>query len=386
MAVVMLGCGTGTSGSTSVPPDLAVVAAPDMDAPLPLMEFLGGAAGLGTPVVDASPDESGNLWVVTPDALYIRRAGQTDFRRYTNADGLHIYSYITAVQGGAQDEGWVGLEGHDAPDPNLDPLNIKVEGHAEHVHLQPDGTITSLHYAELHTDVSANYWENPSARRLLYAHDGAAAGHLFMGMNHGIDHVFNDTWGDHIHVEVYFPDGSGAYGEWYGLAVLPDGTLWTCGRMACGLVRWNPSAQAWVNAGYEYAFTVFTADHGLMVPMAYREDHVGVAVATDGTVYMLSRDFGLATWLPIAGHYNYGDIRRTTVPNLGTGVDIVADPDGSLWIADQAQVLRYDPASGGATHFDLPSSDIRRLYMDTHAHPRTLYVSTGDGVAIYRGR
>ncbi|HZU84295.1 MAG TPA: hypothetical protein VE987_15300 [Polyangiaceae bacterium] len=371
--------GNATAADMAKPsPDLAPA------QPLPQTEFLNGAQNLGTPVIDASPDESGNLWVVAPDALYIRRAGSSSFRKYTNADGLHIYSYITAVAGGAQDEGWVGLEGVDAPDPNVLPLDQQQEGHAEHVHLMPDGSITSLHYADLHTDVSSNYWENPSARRLLYVHSGAAAGHLFMGMNHGIDHVFDDAWGDHIHVEVYLPDGSGTYGEWYGLAVQPDGMLWTCGKEACGLQRWSADPRAWVNAGYKYAFTAFQGGHDLMVPAGYREDFVGTAIGADGTVYMLSRPFGLAAWLP--GNYDYQHIHGVTVPGLGTPVDIVADPDGTLWIADTGQVLRFDPATGKATPFSVPSGDIRRLYMDTRSTPRTLYVATGDGLAIYRGK
>jgi hypothetical protein len=353
----------------------------------PGMEFLDGSSGLGTPVIDANSDESGNLWAAAPDALYLRRPGAAAFRRYTNADGLHIYSTITAVAGGATDEVYVGLEGHDADNPSLDPLDLKEAGHAEHVHLQPDGTITSLHYADLHTDVSSNYWENPSARRLLYAHDGPARGHLFMGMNHGIDHVFNDTWGDHIHVEVYYPSGTGSYGEWYGLALEPGtGRLWTCGKMACGLENWNPDPRAWVGAGYEYAFTAFTGGHDLMVADGYREDFVGAAVGADGSAYMLSRPFGMASWLPVAGRFNYGDIRREIVPGMGTPVDVAADPDGTLWVADTTHVMRWDPASGAATPFAVPSSDIRRIELDAHASPRTLYIATGDGLLIYRGK
>jgi hypothetical protein len=253
------------------------------------------------------------------------------------------------------------------------------------VHLQPDGTITSVHYADLHVSFDVNYWEDPSARRLLYVHDGPAAGHLFMGMNHGVDHVYQDVAGDHVHVEVYYPDGSGSYGQWYGLAVVPStGELWTCGKEACGLEQWIADPNAWVMGRYRYAFTVFTADHSLNVAQGYREDFVGTALAPDGTVYFLSKAFGLASWLP--GGSGYADVRAISVPGLGAPVDVAADPDGTLWIADTGQVLRYDPASGTATPFSVPSADIRRLTMDARATPRTLYISTGDGLAVYRGK
>src|SRR5438309_706659 len=81
-----------------------------------------------------------------------------------------------------------------------------------------DGSITSLHYADLHNDDSANYWETRSARRLLFVHAGPAGGHLFMGGNHGVTHVLADGWGDHVHVEAIDPTGSLLVGEWYGLA------------------------------------------------------------------------------------------------------------------------------------------------------------------------
>ena len=36
--------------------------------------------------------------------------------------------------------------------------------------------------------------------------------------------------------------------------------------------------------------------------------------------------------------------------------------------------------------FSVPSTDIRRLYVDAHSQPRALYISTGDGLVIYRGQ
>lgn len=374
----------GASLKSPGPPDAAAFDAAQV--PLPELSFYDGESNLGDVIIDAAPDEAHNIWAVSSSALYILRWGESKFRRYTNQDGLHISYGITAVAGGRANEGFVGLEGYVSDDPDNDPSELKRLGKAEHVRLLPDGTITSLHYADLHNDNSANYWENRSARRMLFAHEGPNAGHLFVGFNHGVDNIVDDTWGDHIHVGVFWqPENSLCIGEWYGLALDPaTGGLWTCGRYSCGLQRFYADPKAWVEGTFQYAFTVFTSHHSLDVPHGYREDLIAVTVAEDGSVYFLSSTFGLASWNPTAG--TYAAIRPLGIPGLGLPIDVVADPDGTLWLADSEHVMRWYPASNQTTTLSLPASDIRRLYLDRAASPRALYVSTGGGLAVYRGQ
>jgi hypothetical protein len=379
-------------GDLELPTDANVSAdlevAPDMSGwSGPPFLLLGGESGLNGPIIDANPDEGGNLWAVAPDALYILRAGEKMFRRYTNADGLHIYSVITAVAGGGQSDGFVGLEGYVSDTPDTDSDEQKHVGKAEHVHLQVDGTITSLHYADMHNDNDNGHWETRSARRLLYSHDGPTAGHLFMGANHGVTHILNDGWGDHIHVEVWWmPENIERLGEWYGLAIDPKTNgLWTCGRFGCGLQNYLADPMAWVTNGkYLYAFTTFADGHPLNVASGYEEDDAAVAVTPDETVWILSKKFGLAKW-HVNQQWDYSTITEVTVPGLGFPVDMVADTDGTLWFADPGQVLHYNPQDGSATPLANVPNDVRRLYLDLRSSPRGLYISTGAGIAIYHG-
>jgi hypothetical protein len=336
--------------------------------------------GLGAPVLDATPDEADNLWAVTPDALYVRRVGAATFRRYTNADGLHISYGVSAVAGAGPNEGYVGLVGYEDENPDDDTVDQKHSGKAEHVRLHADGTIESTWYWNMHVDVDATYWKTRSARRLLYGHVGANASHLYLGGNHGVVHIFDDEWGDHVHVEI-----SAGYGEWLGLALdSVDGELWACNRYGCGRRAFDADPRHWVGNAWLDAFTVFTADHGLDVPPDYREDFVGCAVTPDGTAWFLSRDFGLASW-DAKHEFDYKTIVAHAVPALGTPVDIAADLDGTLWLTDGAQLLRFDPASGATTPAALPFGDIHRLYLDARSTPRSLFVATGGGLVIYRG-
>ena len=378
LLIVAAGCGGSSHGNGTDG------AGGHRGTPLPAIEVLGPAQALGTPTIDASPDEAGNVWAVAPDALYVRRAGEVTFRRYTNVDGLHIDSVILSVAAGGIDEGYVGLAGVETGNEN-DAPEIRDPGKAEHVKLNQDGSITSKHYWDMHNDVSANFWITRSAYRLLYVHDGPAAGHLFMGGNHGVSHIFNDQWGDHAHVEVfYLPERSGTYGLWNGLALDPmTNGLWTCGKNSCGLQTFHADPRAWVQGKYIYAFTVFTDDHALEVPHGYKENFVGAAVTPDGTAWFLSSTEGLAAWKPHGADYDH--IRRVSVPGLTTPVDVAADRDGTLWIADAVHLLRLHPDTNAVDRFSLPLGDLRRLYIDLRSDPRALYISTGGGLVIYRG-
>ncbi len=398
-AFLLASCSSNTVPPTDGAVDLAVpldrsvpasLAVPDLADPLgqKTLILLGSTDGLGTPVVDASTDEAGNLWVATSDALYVRRLGAAKFRKYTNTDGLHISYGVSAVAGAGPNEGYLGLIGYEDDLAGNDTDEQKLRGKLEHIHLLPDGTITSLHYAMLHSDVSDNYYETRSARRLLYSHQGASAGHLFLGGNHGITHIFNDSWGDHVHASVWWmPEKNQRMGEWFGLAIDPatDG-IWTCGRCACGLQRWNPDPRAWVSQrpGYQYAFTVFTGDHALEVPSGHEENFRAAAVTPDGTAWFLSRRYGLASWDPKSKNYKY--ITVHPLPALGLAMDMVADPDGTLWIADDQHLWRYRPSNETITPFALPVSDLRRLSLDDRLTPRALLISTGDGLIIFRGK
>ncbi|HET9846549.1 MAG TPA: hypothetical protein VFQ02_12400, partial [Nitrospira sp.] len=89
----------------------------------------GSAQSLAGTVIDASPDDAQNIWAVTPDALYVLRPGETTYRRFTAADGLHVQTYtdpsngqqtvsnITAMAGGIANEVFVGYRGYEAPIP-----------------------------------------------------------------------------------------------------------------------------------------------------------------------------------------------------------------------------------------------------------------------------
>lgn len=372
-------------------------------------------------MIDASPDDAQNIWAATPDTLYVLRPGQATFKPFTAADGLHIQSFtdttgttvtnITTMAGGHANEVFVGYRGYEqeipppAPPPccvaNADFSDPRWHlGQADKVTLNTDGTIQVRRY-EFLCDATVNCWEEHSARRMIFGHNGTAAGHLFIGFDHGVTHVFNDTWGDHIHVEIiwHYPDGSivQKQGEQYGLALFPNGDLLTASRYGVGAQFWNVDPKAWVNEHFVWAFTTYgpaepynIGEHDWNVPAGYREDNLGAAVTPDGTAWWVSPLTGLSSYNHAVAQFNYSLIRHYTnvagLPVAGL-VDIAADPDGTLWIVDNTgRLLRFNPTA--LTVQVWPGvSNVQRVVMDTTVTPRALYVSMGaQGLAVIRAK
>lgn len=387
--------------------------------PVTDLKLYTAAQSLTGTVIDAGSDDAQNIWAVTPDALYVLRPGQTTFRRYTAADGLHVQTYtdpvtgqvtvsnITAMAGGHANEVFVGYRGYEQEIPPPAPPRCCVAfadfsdprfhlGQADKVTLNADGSIAVRRY-EFLCDATVNCWEEASARRMVFGHSGTAAGHLFIGFDHGVVHVANDRWGDHIHVETHwhYPDGRVVIkqGEQYGLAIFPNGDVLTASEYGVGRQSWNVDPKVWVESPYVWALTTYgpaepynQGEHSLDVPSEYREKNLGAAITPDGTSWWVSATTGLSS-------YSRGDfsntVHYTSVSGLPASglVDIAADPDGSLWIVDNnGRLLRFTPSTSTVQVWP-GVSGVRRVVVDTTVTPRAVYVSMGgQGLAVIRAR
>jgi hypothetical protein len=395
-ASVVVGPDLGTSGA---PVDLAQR---DPAGPWPVTDLTiyGNAQGLGNAIVDANIDDAQNIWAASADTLYLLRPGATTFQAFTAADGLHIGPFtdpygrpnqtsITAIAGGRANEVFVGYLGYETiGNPYNDTEAQKELGNGDRVSLGSDGKLAIVRYLfRCDYEGGNGCWENRSPRRILYARSGTATGHVFFGFNHGVSHVFQDSFGDHVHPEVWYHGDGGVtekLGEFYGLAVLPTGDLWMAGRYGVGLQPWNPVPHfLWVDGRFIYAFTTDSGDHSLDVPTGYVENNRGAAVTADGTVWLARLGGGLVSWNPSTR--TYATIRRW--PGAPSDLlDVQADPDGTLWLVTSGgQLLRFDPASGtGQTWPGV--GGVSRIYVDASVTPRAVYASMAGGVAVIRAK
>lgn len=260
------GCGDRTATATGTPePDRGFVFG--TQGPWPVENASYGAADgiLEGPVVGVTSDEAQNRWIATPAALYLLRPGETSFRRYDAADGLHLpgnpASYcddrpmrpgevcrgelstgeaappgIRVVAGGGPDEVFVGYQGIDDTGvtcPPKDPTKPLAEGYGDYcdparhsgkidrVRLAPDGAIEVERFDLVSNLHGAEYWHDRTIQRLVYDHH-VHPHTLYAGTNHGVTILFPDRFrhpapgewfdlayvewmGDHLHARVCKP-------------------------------------------------------------------------------------------------------------------------------------------------------------------------------------
>jgi hypothetical protein len=186
--------------------------------------FLGPQDGGPHDVFQVSADQGGNIWVAGgADGLFLLRAGATKFERFTIADGLHPYGYLTgeqaklrgvppgtpadpnpslsatpviAVEGGPPGVVFVGYQGKPGCEDNWDgagrdPANYK-SGDADRVTLKADGTLSVVHY-DIFSGPNLVAAEPEGREKLCSIFRivwNPATNDLWFGANHGF------AWGD----------------------------------------------------------------------------------------------------------------------------------------------------------------------------------------------
>jgi hypothetical protein len=448
------GSSTGTDGggtASGAPPPAPQFGGP---GPWPIENRTYGPADgiLEAPVVGASTDEAQNLWVATNTALYLLRPGAGTFRRYSSADGLHLMDNpdriredycnstavvngaayppgISTIVGGAADEVFVGYYGADEMNGDCtDPPEARHSGKIDRVRLEASGALEVTRFDLASAGFGMQYWHDRTIRRLVYDHF-THPHTLYAGTNHGVVLLLPDRYrppnpgewsgfpileymGDHLHVAVCFHEacpvgreGNQRMGDWFGLAIAPDGDLWTAGRWAAGKIRWDPLGPLhWVHrAGAEAFSEAFGDPYPGNPPVFYpplEGDPVtlsAVAVTPDDAVWFGNR----IVYGPESGERNYGiasfrsghgftyywptDVGMSEVDVQ----DIVALPDGRLVFAGPGTgLVFYDPATGASRPMragqGIPDDRVTQLEVDTMVDPPALHVSTFGGAAVIR--
>lgn len=398
----------------------------------------GAAAGLGTaPIIDVSTDEAQNIWAVSHDALYLMRPGETTFRKYDQADGLHLDNAmppgITAVVGGAANEAFVGYQGADITDTQKDPLRTK--GKLDRVLRNADGSLQVIHY-DIHNDDAVgldaegkvrrlpdggidpeetdwSFNEDRTVMRFLYDHL-YHRGTLYVGYNHGVgrieagkaDPTTGFDYADHIHPTVYNADKVQRMGEWRALALDPStrtnasgqpstGLLWMGGRWTGGGLGWTPDLYSWARNDLNPFFMAASNPPIFQVAEGDSVYIWGVAALSDGSVYFASGPggdaeykgpFGIALWK------QHGGFTYITPSSIGLPSDIIdlqRLPDDTLLVASRSGLWRWNPKAGPAPNgVNMGQvqgvTGIQRVTVDTMMSPAAVYVATNTGFELLR--
>lgn len=235
---------------------------------VPGWRFYGPKDNAPTEVLGVTEDDDGNLWVAGGEqGLFVLRKGASTFQRFTLADGLHPYGYLTggkvpkgdkylnvrAVTGGKGSSVYVGYQGiADCEENFYAPKGIKDANHyksgdADRVTLKPDGKLSVVHY-----DISSGkgvVGQEAGGREkvcsvLRIAYD-RTHNFLWFGANHAFAWGDPDYAGDplcegkrecsgvmehtHPYIDGLTEDGTHLFrltDAYWGIAVRPDGDVW----------------------------------------------------------------------------------------------------------------------------------------------------------------
>jgi hypothetical protein len=365
--------------------------------------------GPGLDFLEASSDQGGNVWGATATAIYFFRGGAGAGLTFDQSSGLAqgrttwVDSYwfgtspstqpvsFTSVAGGMAGEAFVGNVGYIGDRLRIDPVSgtvEMVEGLAVTSAQQPDPTeLTAQQVREvttLHAVVDLN---------------GPLGGAVWFGGWHGTGVLHGLTrdpatavcgcadYEEHVH--PFSPDGDVVYGgDVRGLAVTPEGDLWIGDKKA---LYFLPQGSAGSSADLFQLIGVPGRPDLTALDVFPGVDDQTSAIALDGQggLYVASMANGLAYLAP--GSY---------APTIWTQADalpsssltgVAVDGAGDVWIATHnAGVVRYTPSANRfvsiTTDAGLPSNKIRALALDRYGSgPRTLYVATENGIAVYDG-
>jgi hypothetical protein len=399
---------TGTDGtvfysrnasSTSLRPQLVVTLNTGTPPPPPPPSsggwtFYGTAQGGPKFVYGVSADEGGNIWVAGgEEGLYVLKKGETQFRRFTMADGLRPYGYmldgstpsgvkylkVISVAGGPAGVAFVGYEGK-KPASGMptceDEWDVAyAQGRTPDASVYKSGdadrvTLTATGIQVVHYDLSSGpnkVAAEPRGREKLcnilrIAYDSRTKS-VWFGGNHGFAWGRSDfpgyscapgTWDygcagvmEHVHPAINAWNSSQTKvvlltDAYYGVSVASNGDVWFGGANRSTRFRYGTNGYNYWRAqaeseGSSYAWNRYDIWPDVVgepnVPTyAQRvDDHVsGMAVMSDQSVWVGSFTRGLA--LLSSSGQRLRTLSTELVDGYGYVSAIAGDPlDSSVW-------------------------------------------------------
>lgn len=346
--------------------------------PWPTTELvtMGGGEGLSGEIMGVGVDTGQNVYVVSRDALHIRRVGQSRFSRHArNTDGLRDFPMLS-VAGGAPGVAYVGYQGIHGPDPDQDPPEMRRTGDAQQINLTSSGfDAITWRTHNSNTPVSGKYDHSRTIHEIVVPRRGKAAGEVFLGTEHGVVRYQGEYYVDHVHIDTMV-GGSQRFGDTKALTVTDDGVMWYGNFWRFGGRPWHPRLREWYETHWIYPSHAYGGAED-------RNFHEGIGVDSKGHVWVAARTHGLAH-LEIAPNGRSAKLHRLGAPSTDF-TDLVVDTNDTLWVASDAGLHRYDPSSRSWTRLSGVSGSVRDLFLDDTVTPRALYIATRSNVYVYRG-
>jgi hypothetical protein len=364
-------------------------------SPLPAPdELVTPGNGLPSSFIDAQHDAAGNLWAVSPSNLHLRRAGFTAWENFGPGDGLSSQE-ILSVGGGVAGTAWVGYRGLGDGDAT-DPPSWWYTGGTDKVVLN-GADVEVTHYALV--SPPGTYPQYPQGRfklrrtlRVYPTRTGPFAGDAWFGANHGcaLVNAAGEVLEHHHPLEcIWDPVANDCAttheGDVPALGFYANGNVLCGGSYGIGSLDYNDGKHGnfW---GAEPIHDMVLFQNPIDPNANGSEDIVGVAAASDGSVWAASQHSGLA--------HLHTDGKTVDIFQETDGLpsndleDMAIDSHDRMWIATtQAGLFQLDLHTGVFRQATgLPSDVTHRVMFEqlNAAQEVTVVVAGGIGVYVIR--
>jgi hypothetical protein len=363
-------------------------------------QFYGPESGAPSEVWSVSSDAAGNLWVAGgAQGLFLLRAGQSQFERFTIADGLTPYTdetgpqqqSVVSVAGGTAGVAYVGYEGHFAGMEDNDPPYMRKSGDADRVELTASGLTVQ------HIDISTppGVYGDPDLingrdkiRTVWRILRDPATGNVWFGGNHGVAlwEAQSQSVFEHQHAAINSCTNGGSCtllsGDWFGIALDASGDLWMGGGHRLAKLQYSNPQRFWGPVSPIIDVWPDASDTNRT------DDFVQDLAVSGGTLWVASIPNGLASIDASGTHYAGLSGYQARITSLE------ADPDGSLWVGLQwggmlrlqgSTITSYTDTVFGRQLIDLPVWDVQSDHLGPGGARRILVAFRAGAVGIYSG-
>jgi hypothetical protein len=411
-ALVIGGCG-GDDDDLMIPPaaDLGTV---DGDPPITSEPITSGhvtSFGQGGDFRDVSTDASGNVWAVTPNAVYYFANGRVYSYDQKNglARGKTTYDddywcqgstpcpttnpvTFSAVAGGNAGQAFVGNLGFTGDRLDVNPASgavIDVLG-MQLTPTQQSGTeeLIEQRRREIATWKAVVDLNGPMNGRAYFGgfHGLSALSGMNAATAGGLCGLGCTQYEQHVH--PFTSDQARVLGrDIRAIALTTAGDLWVGDADS---IWFLPQRSAGPNADFFQPFGIPGRQPATSLDVFPGVDDLVYGIDTDaaGGVWVASYGNGLAYLAP--GSYTPTYWTSASALPQNTLMGLAIDGDGDVWIGTSSQgVVRYSPSTKKWAYLSvkegLPSNDIRSVYVDKrtgNGHP--VWFATDNGVAVYK--
>jgi len=308
----------------------------------------------------------------------VLRQGQTQPRWFSRIGQAGRGFTTFTLCGGAANRAYVGYLARELPNPEAATPQEKLEGDADVVRLNPDGSVELEEHLVLVNTNDARYDETRSILSCAKVMRGPYKGEVYLGTNHAVTRLRGTEISDHRHSVWAAPNGSLRIGYNWAVSVTQDGDVFLANEWKVAVLGPTPRMRDWISGSANpWKLDTYVPNVGRLEDMDYWR---ATAQTTDRKYYVGSLNKGLWEIQRTPRRYTQVVLPTNSINALS------ATDDGSLFIGTGNRGLwrltrekKLEPVP------EVPGKRVTQLVYDPTVSPSMLYAISDGKLFVLRG-